>query len=271
VAADSERFGTPVGGRGGTGRGGWRPDGPRGDVRGGATRRREPRPVEPDLPDEVAASDLHNDVRRDLLSLDKANAEAVARHLVMAGSLVDDDPALALSHARAARGRAGRIAAVREAVGITAYHAGEWAEATIELRAARRMSGGPGLVAVLADCERALGRPERALELGRSPQARALSGDAATELRIVLAGARGDLGEHAAAVVLLQTAELDESRTGTAAARLFYAYADTLLRSGRRDDAVRWFLLAAGADSEAETDAEDRLAELGAASPADHT
>ncbi len=65
-------------------------------------------------------------VRRDLLSLDKDNANTVARHLVMAGKLVDEDPELALLHARAARQRAGRIAVVREAAGITAYHAGEW-------------------------------------------------------------------------------------------------------------------------------------------------
>lgn len=212
----------------------------------------------------MQASALDKEVRRDLLSLDKAHAESVARHLVMAGSLVDDDPELALQHARAARGRASRIAVVREAVGIAAYHAGEWAEAIAELRAARRMAGGPGLVAVLADCERALGRPERALELARSDEARALSAEEADELRIVVSGARRDMGQLDAAVVTLQTAELDAARTGGAAARLFYAYADALLVAGRSDDAVRWFLTAAGADTDGVTDAEERLAELGA-------
>lgn len=273
---DDHRPGPGVPSRGGAGRGGWRPDGPRNDIRRGPSSagdapRRASRPDEPDLPDEVLASALDKDVRRDLLSLDKSNAEAVARHLVMAGALVDDDPALALSHARAARNRAGRIAAVREAVGITAYHAGEWAEAIAELRAARRMAGGPGLVAVIADCERALGRPERALELGRSEQARALGPDEATELRIVLAGARQDMGQLDAAVVMLQTPELDPERTGTPAARLFYAYADALVVAGRRDDAVRWFLNAAQADVDGETDAEDRLEELGGSSPAGGT
>ena len=208
---------------------------------------------------------LDADVRRDLLSLDKSNGDAVARHLVMAGTLVDMDPERALEHARAARNRAGRVAVVREAAGIAAYHAGEWAEAISELRAARRMAGGPGLVAVLADCERALGRPERALELTRSPEARALAGDAAEELRIVAAGARRDLGQCDAAVVLLQTPPLDPSRSGTAAARLFYAYADALLAAGRPEDALRWFLTSAGADVEEQTDAEDRAVALGAA------
>lgn len=219
---------------------------------------------EPDLPDEVVASDLDPAVRRDLLSLDKTNAERVARHLVMAGALVDDDPRLALAHARSARDRAARVAVVREAVGITAYHAEEWAEALTELRAARRMAGGPGLVAVMADCERALGRPERAIELARSPEAGRLDAAEATELRIVVAGARRDLGQLDSAIVSLQTEELDAGGTGTSYARLAYAYADALAEAGRTDDAVRWFLTCAQADNEGDTDVEERLAELGA-------
>src|SRR3712207_7631279 len=51
-----------------------------------------------------------------------------AGHLVVAGTLVDDQPEEALAHARAARDRASRIAVVREAVGVAAYHAGDYAE-----------------------------------------------------------------------------------------------------------------------------------------------
>ncbi|WP_315901460.1 hypothetical protein [Rhodococcus sp. BP22] len=229
---------------------------------GGSNDRRPPRPEEPDLPDEVEAGQLEPAVRRDLLSLDKSNATAVARHLVMASRLVDDDPQLALLHARAARQRAGRVAVVRETAGLTAYHAGEWAEALSELRAARRMAGGPGHVAVMADCERGLGRPERAIELGRSDEARQLTGDEASELRIVVAGARMDLSQFDQAVVTLQTPDLDASRSGTAAARLFYVYADALVAAGRVAEGVTWFLNSAAADVEGDTDAEERVAEL---------
>ncbi|HET7074416.1 MAG TPA: tetratricopeptide repeat protein, partial [Mycobacterium sp.] len=55
------------------------------------------------------------------------------------------------------------------------------------------------------------------------------------------------------------------SRSGSTAARLFYAYADTLLALGRNDEALHWFLRAAAADVEGVTDAEDRAAELGPA------
>ncbi|MFC4374459.1 hypothetical protein ACFO5K_10130 [Nocardia halotolerans] len=229
---------------------------------GRPTDRRAARPEEPDIPEDVQPSDLDPAVRRDLLSLDKSNAETVARHMVMAVELLDDDPRLALAHARAARQRAGRIAVVRETAGVVAYHAEEWAEALSELRTARRMAGGAGLLAVMADCERGLGRPERAIELGRSEEAQQLTGDEAAELRIVVAGARMDLGQFDQAVVTLQSSDLDPSRTGSPAARLFYAYADALVAAGRTDEGLQWFLNAAAADDEGETDAEERATEL---------
>jgi hypothetical protein len=201
-------------------------------------------------------------VRRDLRGLQKDTAETVARHLVAAGRLVDEDPGLALEHARFARARASRIAVVREAAGIAAYHAGEWTEALGELRAARRMGGGPGHVAVMADIERALGRPERALELSRGPEVRELDRAEGIELAIVAAGARRDLGERDAAVVSLQIPELDPARRDPWSARLFYAYADNLLAAGREPDALQWFVHAADADEDGETDAALRIAEL---------
>ena len=123
---------------------------------------------DPDIPAEVDVNDLDPMVLQDLKSLSKENSEAVAKHMIMAATWMEDDPKLALRHARAAKDRAGRVAIAREVNGIAAYRAGEWKEALAELRAARRISGGPGMLAVMADCERGLGRPEKALELGRS-------------------------------------------------------------------------------------------------------
>lgn len=216
----------------------------------------------PAIPPDVDARQLDPAIRRELSTLDRATADAVARHLVAAGALLDEDPETALVHARAARARSSRIAAVREAVGIAAYHCGDWAQALSELRAARRMGSKSSLLALMADCERGLGRPERAIELSRGSEAAALSGDDADELRIVAAGARADLGQLKQALTVLSTPQLDPGRKGPTAARLFYAYADTLLALGRRDEALQWFLRAAGADVEGVTDAEDRVGEL---------
>ena len=217
----------------------------------------------------MTPGELDADVRRDLRGLQKETAESVARHLVAAGLLVDEDPERALQHARYARRRAARIAVVREAAGIVAYHAGEWNEALGDLRAARRMGGGSGHVPVMADIERALGRPERALDLTRGPEARGLDQAERVELMIVAAGARRDLGELDAAVVGLQVPELDSARRDPWSARLFYAYADNLLAVGRRSDAVQWFVHAFDADTERETDAADRIADLTGEAPPD--
>ncbi|MBX7434546.1 tetratricopeptide repeat protein [Mycobacterium sp. Y57] len=220
------------------------------------------RPSGPPIPPEIEAKQLAPEVRGELTTLDRTTADFVARHLVAAGELLDEDPEAALAHARAARARSGRIAAVREAVGIAAYQCGDWAQALAELRAARRMGSRSPLLALIADCERGVGRPERAIDLARSPEAAELTGDNADELRIVVAGARSDLGQHEQALAVLSTPQLDPSRTGQTAARLFYAYAETLLALDRADEAVQWFLHAAAADLEGATDAEDRVTEL---------
>ncbi|WP_081287180.1 hypothetical protein [Mycobacterium asiaticum] len=220
-------------------------------------------PAGPPIPDDIDARQLAPDVRRELSTLDRTTADTVARHLVAAGGLLDEDPEAALSHARAARVRASRIAAVREAVGIAAYHCGDWGQALAEFRAARRMGSKSALLALIADCERGLGRPQRAIDLARSPEAAQLTGDDADELRIVAAGARADLGQLEQALTVLSTPALDPSRTGSTAARLFYAYAETLLALGRADEALQWFLRSAAADVEGVTDAEDRVNELG--------
>jgi tetratricopeptide (TPR) repeat protein len=210
----------------------------------------------------VEARQLAPEIRGELSTLDRATADAVARHLVAAGDLLDEDPEAALDHARAARARSSRIAAVREAVGIAAYRCGDWAQALAELRAARRMGSKSSLLALIADCERGLGRPERAIELARGPEAAQLEGDDADELRIVAAGARADLGQLEQALTVLSTPKLETGRTGATAARLFYAYADTLLALGRKDEALQWFLHSAAADLDGVTDAEDRVSEL---------
>jgi tetratricopeptide (TPR) repeat protein len=216
----------------------------------------------PPIPANIEAKQLAPDVRGELMTLDKTTADYVARHLVAAGDLLEEDPEAALAHAQAARTRSGRIAAVREAVGIAAYHCGDWAQALAELRAARRMGSKSALLPLVADCERGVGRPQRAIDLSKTPEAEQLTGDDADELRIVVAGARSDLGQHEQALSALSTPPLDTTRTGQTAARLFYAYADTLLALGRNEEALQWFMNAATADLEAVTDAEERITEL---------
>ena len=198
------------------------------------------RTPEPPIPDDADPRLLDSSVRAELKTLSKPNAQAVAGHLVAAGHLIDADPVRALAHARAARGRAARVAAVREATGVAAYHAGEWAEALSELRTARRIRGDPRDIAMIADCERALGRPEQAVRMLNDPDARRLDPETFAELLIVVAGARRDLGQLDSALTVLARGGLDRARPRPGAMRLWYAYADAPRRGreGRRGSAV---------------------------------
>jgi len=189
-------------------------------------------------------------------------AELVGGHLVMAGRLVDEDPEKAYAHARAAQQLAPRLAATREALGLAAYLSDRYAEALSELRAARRITGSNHQWAVMADCERGLGRPEKALEMAQAPEAKELDKATQIELRIVAAGARRDLGQPEAAVVLLQGVDLTPAQPEPWTARLRYAYAEALLESDREDEARDWFARASEVDPEGLTGAGERLAEL---------
>jgi tetratricopeptide (TPR) repeat protein len=193
----------------------------------------------------------------------------VARHLVAAGLLMDSDPQTAYQHALAARARAARVAVVREACGEAAYAAGEYADALSELRAAKRMNGSADYLAVMADCERALGRPDRALSLARDPALTRADDAVRVEMTIVEAGARRDLGQLDAALRTLEEAPLRSRSRADWVARLRYAYADTLLAAGRRADAVEWFHRTVAVDGAEVTDAADRLAELEDAADSD--
>lgn len=212
-------------------------------------------------------------MRSALRGLDPRGVDKVAGHLVAAGTLIDEDPETALAHARAARDRASRVAVVREAVGVAAYHAGDYAEAARELRAYRRMSGDHAYRAVLADCERALGRPEVALRLVAEALTESPDAEELAELRLVEAGARRDLGEEAAARLVLEAAlggrPRPESLTEGDDIRLRFAaaYADLLHAQGEEALARQWHDAVTALDPDALADSVeftdlDDLAEL---------
>ncbi|MEU5427363.1 hypothetical protein AB0H73_17430 [Streptomyces olivoreticuli] len=196
------------------------------------------------------------------MSLPKGLAEEVARNLVMVANLLDEDAEQAYAYSRIALRLASRVAAVREAAGFAAYATGRYTEALAEFRAARRMTGSVELWPVMADCERGMGRPERALAMAGEPEVHKLDKAGQVEMRLVAAGARKDMGQADAAVVTLQSPELASNSIQPWTARLRYAYADALLAVGRQDEAREWFAKALEADQGGMTDASDRLAEL---------
>ena len=188
----------------------------------------------------MTGQELDRSVRAQLRTLESKSAEWVAKHLVMAARLMDDEPELAFQHALAASRRGGRMAPVREAVGLTAYAAGHYGEALREFRTFRRISGSNMHLPVMADCERGLGRPERALEMARSEDAAELDAAGKVELAMVVSGARSDLGQVEAAVSALEIPQLDRNRAFSFSPRLFRAYADALEAAGRGAEAEDW-------------------------------
>lgn len=209
----------------------------------------------------MTGSELDKTVLRELSVLRPDAVTYVSRHLVMVAELLDDDAETAYRHAVAARSRAARLSVVREAVGLAAYASGRYAEALAELRTVRRLTGSNVHLPTMADCERGLGRPERALALAVSEEARQLDLDGQVEMLIVAAGARSDLGQHDAAVVTLQVPELHKNVRATWMARLRSAYSDALAAVGRTDEARDWLQRALEADVDGDAGIADRLAE----------
>jgi tetratricopeptide (TPR) repeat protein len=161
----------------------------------------------PRIPPFARVDDLDKSVLASLGGLGAAAAERVALHLAAAASLMDEEPEAAYKHARTAADRAGRIAVVRETAGIAAYLTGRYTEALRELRTFQRLAGSTDHLAIIADCERGLGRPAKAIEIGNSDAARRLRGEAAIEMVIVLAGAYADQGDFDIALAILRRAE----------------------------------------------------------------
>jgi tetratricopeptide (TPR) repeat protein len=216
----------------------------------------------PDLPEEITGRELDRSVTGQLKGLPEKLAARVARHLAAAGMLIDEDPEKAYQHTLAARARASRIAVVREATGEAAYAAGHFAEALAELRAAKRMNGATEYLPIMADCHRALGNPEQALKLAKSPSVVNFAPEAKAEMTLVEAGARRDMGQLDAALRTLELAPLMNKTRANWVVRLRYAYADTLEAAGCENDALAWFHRTHAVDSDEITDAAERAEQL---------
>ena len=194
---------------------------------------------EPTIPAGVSAEELDKDALRSLATLSGINRDIVARHLVMAGQLIDLDPELAYKHAKAAASRAGRVDVVREASALTAYAAGHYEEALREVRAMRRLRGDLSLRAIEADCERGLGRPERAIEIVDQTDTSQLDLAEQVELVLVSSGARADLGQNEVGLVIVDDAiaALGEDADPEFLRRLMSVQADRLRELGRDEEA----------------------------------
>lgn len=237
------------------------PRGPRRD----AQKQNDSRPKfdAPLIPEEILAEDLHISVRAQLKTLSDENQEIVARHLLMVSMLIETEPELAHRHALAASKKAGRIAVVRETLGVTAYTIGDFALALRELLTHRRISGSNDQLPLIVDSERGLGRPARAIEAASGINRSKLEVGVRINLAIALSGARLDLGQTKEALQELEIKELSPNTVFEQSPLLFRSYAELLRELGRDSgEWERWADLAEKALAEVDGEVIDLIEEL---------
>lgn len=154
-----------------------------------------------------------------------------------------------------------RAVPAREFLGLAYYQAGRWQEAARELSAFRRLSGSDSQNPVIADCYRAMNKPEKAIELCDQMDPQKVEPAAFYEGAIVAAGALADLGRVDEAVSRIKKLDLDPPEAQTHHIRAWYMLGDLLERQGRFTQAREWFEAVDAADPDA-TDASDRAARL---------
>jgi tetratricopeptide (TPR) repeat protein len=168
----------------------------------------------------------------------------------------------AAAEAQAAKGLAPRSAAVREVLGLALYGLERFREALTEMQAYRRMSGRADQNHIIADCLRAVGRPDRAVPLAEEALAsRGVPLAARTESVIVAASALADQGKFDQALGMLRRIRTRDDVAGQEVLRVWYVTGSILEQAGRKGEARREFQKIVRHDPGA-YDAAERAAQL---------
>lgn len=196
------------------------------------------RPGEPKMPKGIEWSMLSSDDRERLRGLSKEHAENIGLHILAAYTLEERDPELALEHAKWVAHQASRIDFARETLAFVAYRQGDYKLALREFRTAFRMNGFLDYLPFIADCERGMGEPKKAIETAMSDDAKYLRGESKAEMFLVYAGALGDLELWNKAIEIVHTLGRSKGLAGEYRMRAVQAEQYFLEQAGRSDEAV---------------------------------
>ena len=196
------------------------------------------RPGEPKMPKGIEWSMLSTDDRERLRGLSKEHAENIGLHILAAYTLEERDPELALEHAKWVAHQASRIDFARESLAFVAYRQGDYKLALREFRTAFRMNGFLDYLPFIADCERGMGEPKKAIETAMSDDAKYLRGESKAEMFLVYAGALGDLELWNKAIEIVHTLGRSKGLAGEYRMRAVQAEQYFLEQAGRSDEAV---------------------------------
>jgi tetratricopeptide (TPR) repeat protein len=228
-----------------------------------AARMRSKNTSERTAPAGHAAVHLSDDVVEELRATARPGKADIAIKVLSeaAAAFAEEDYSTAIRLGEQAKHMALRSVSARELLGLAYYRAGRWQEAARELAAFKRISGTTDQNPVLADCHRAMGKPQRALELCDEIDERSSSPAVAYEAAIVAAGALADMDRLDDAIRRLERLDLRPAVAEAHHVRLWYMLADLLERRGRYTQAKEWFSAAAAADPDL-TDAPERASRL---------
>ena len=197
------------------------------------------RPNEPKMPKGMEWSMLSKDERERLRGLSKEHAENIGLHILAAYSLEESDPEQALAHAKWVARQASRIDFARETLAFVAYRQGDYKLALKEFRTAYRMNGFLDYLPFIADCERGVGQPKKAIDMASEPDTQALRGDAKAEMLLVIAGAYGDLNMWDKAIEVAHQLGHAKGVSGGYRMRAVQAEQNFLEQANRFDDAAK--------------------------------
>lgn len=213
--------------------------------------RREPRPLDPEIGEELVGALGEQRGRRLSERLAQAS-EALDRERF------DEARRIAASIAK----EAPTVAAVQEVLGLASYRLGRYKQAVAALQQAQELHENPALLPVIADGYRAMRRWQAVERVWEQIKAASPSQDVIAEGRIVWANSIADQGDLSGAIAAMQDGVKPPKRVRDHHLRQWYVLGDLYDRLGDAINARRYFATVADHDPEF-VDVLDRLRALG--------
>lgn len=213
--------------------------------------RREPRPLDPEIGDELVGVLGEQRGRRLTERLAQAS-EALDRERF------DEARRIATSIAK----EAPAVAAVQEVIGLASYRLGRYKQSVAALQHAQELHANPELLPVIADGYRAMRRWQAVERIWGQIKAASPAHEVMTEGRIVYANSIADQGDVAAAIAVMQDGTKRPKRVRTHHLREWYVLGDLHDQLGDTISARRYFATIADHDADF-VDVTERLRALG--------
>ena len=229
----------------------------------GPNRARPQRQREPRKESKYEAVHLSDDVVRELKQLARPGKGDILVKVFAdaAAAFAAGDYTEAIALADQSKHIALRSPTVRELLGLSHYQSANYKEAASELTTFRRLSGTTEQNPVIADCYRALKKPEKALEICDEIDPTKVDPAVFFEGQIVAAGALADLKRYDEAIARLERLNLRPPTAEEHHLRAWYFLGSLLEKRGRFSQAREWFEAVVSADPDL-TDAAERLKRL---------